>query len=50
MAPGEEEVRALYAGAYDVAQLDSAEVAGGLKGTWPATERAWALRAPSQRR
>jgi thiopurine S-methyltransferase len=43
--PGEE-VRALYADAYDAAPLESAEVAGGgLKGFCPATEVAWALRA-----
>ncbi|GLK69115.1 thiopurine S-methyltransferase [Hansschlegelia plantiphila] len=44
-AVSDEEVRALYADAYDVALLASAEVEGGLKGTCPATETAWLLRA-----
>jgi thiopurine S-methyltransferase len=42
---GAEEVRALYAGAYDVALLDSAEVDGGLKGKYPAKEQVWLLKA-----
>lgn len=40
----DEEVRALYAGAYEVALLESAEVEGGLKGACPAIEKIWALR------
>lgn len=39
----DEEVRGLYAGAYDAAPLESAEVEGGLKGFCPAMERAWRL-------
>lgn len=40
----EHEVRALYP-AYDAAPLESAELAGGLKGFCPATETAWRLTA-----
>ncbi|WP_309390770.1 thiopurine S-methyltransferase [Chelatococcus sambhunathii] len=40
----EEEVRALYAGDFEIDLLESAEVEGGLKGLCPATEQAWALR------
>lgn len=38
-----EEVRALYAPAYRAAPLETAEVAGGLKGVCPALETAWSL-------
>ena len=40
----EAEVRELYASAYEVAPLDSAEVEGGLKGFSPVMERVWLLR------
>ncbi|MFC7053096.1 thiopurine S-methyltransferase [Hansschlegelia quercus] len=40
----DEEVRALYAGAYDVTLLESADVEGGMKGRCPAIEHALALR------
>jgi thiopurine S-methyltransferase len=39
----DEEVRGLYGAAYEVAQLESAEVEGGLKGVCPATEKVWLL-------
>lgn len=39
----EEEVRALYDAAYDVARLEAAELDGGLKGLSPASETAWRL-------
>lgn len=42
----EEEVMALYAAAFEIDLLESAEVEGGLKGFCPATERAWALTPP----
>ena len=40
----EAEVRELYASAYEVAPLDSAEVEGGLKGFSPVMESVWLLR------
>lgn len=39
----EGEVRALYEGGFTVDRLESADVAGGLKGFCPATETAWRL-------
>ena len=40
----EAEVRSLYGDAYEIDVLESRDVAGGLKGRYPATERAWLLR------
>lgn len=40
----DDEVRQLYAGVYDAEPLDGSEVAGGLKGFCPATEKVWLLR------
>lgn len=42
---GEAEVRRLTAGAYHAAVLESAELAGGLKGSVPTMETAWLLTA-----
>lgn len=41
----DQEVRGLYGDVYEALFLDSAEVAGGLKGKCPATEKAWLLRS-----
>jgi thiopurine S-methyltransferase len=44
----EAEVRRLHADAYRIAPLESADVAGGLKGKCPAVERAWRLEPRSR--